>query len=97
METTSNTYLQGLMAGIYSTLKITRDTLRVANDGYHLLKAIQDYGDQEVVIALARIIANEEKINFIEASSKAVSYIEWVLQIASDKGYGKLVRDSLDK
>ncbi|WP_312209434.1 hypothetical protein [Pseudescherichia sp.] len=95
MSTTTNTYLQNLLAGIYSTMRIGRDSLRVGNDGYHLLCAIQDYGEQEVVIALARIIADEEGISFIEASSKAAYYIQGVLHASAGNGYGKRARDSL--
>lgn len=96
MSTTANVYLQNLLAGLYSTVQITRDSLRVGNDGYHLLRAIQDYGEQEVVIALARIIVDKEDVSFIEASSKAAFYIQGVLHASAGDGYGKSVRDSLE-
>lgn len=97
MVTTTNTYLTNLLAGIYSKIKIGRHSLRVGNDGYHLLCAIQDNGEQEVVIALARIIADEEGISFIEASARAAHYIQGVLLASAGNGYGKRARSSLEK
>jgi len=96
MDTTTTNYLQDLLTGLYNTIKLGRDSLRVGNDGYHLLQAIRDYGDQAVTIALTQIVMEKEGISFIEASPKAAFYIHGVLQAAAGEGYGKAVRNKLN-
>lgn len=95
MSTFADTYLEDLLEGFYNKMKIARDTLRVGNDSYQILCAIQDYGEEKVVITLANIIAEEEGIHFIVASSKASMFIQYVLNSAADNGYGKRVRNRL--
>lgn len=97
MSTFANEYLVNLLSGVYNSMIIGRDSLRVGNDSYHLLSAISDHGEQEVVITLTRIIADSEGISFINASSKAAYFIQGVLNASSGNGYGKRVRDSLSK
>ncbi|WP_318445158.1 hypothetical protein [Photobacterium leiognathi] len=77
-------------------LKATGQALLNQNDGYHILMAIHEHGEQAVQIEMAKQIAEKEGISFTEAARKASFYIEYSVMTSNGDGYGKSTRNGLN-
>lgn len=67
------------------------------NDGYHILMAIHEHGEQAVQIEMAKQIADREDMSFTEAARKASFYIEYAVAASNGDGYGKTTRSRLNR
>jgi hypothetical protein len=66
------------------------------NDGYHILMAIHEHGEQAVQIEMAKQIAARETMSFTEAARKASYYIEYAVMASNGDGYGRATRNNLN-
>lgn len=78
-------------------LKAAGKALLNQNDGYHILMAIHEHGEQAVQIEMAKQIADNEGVSFTEAARKASFFIEYAVTASNGDGYGKTTRNKLNK